>query len=271
MISILKRNKWLLLKILVFITIIIPVVITTYELVVLGKESVVFLGEYPSAVGIVIAIYYFILLVLGILWVIIQLKAVLNLKNETKKNELQNLQSQVNPHFFFNMLNNIYGMIDKDSDNAKKLILKLSDLMRYSIYEGGKKTVTLEEELSFLNNYIDLHRMRYHKAIDIKLNIDIEEDVKIMPLLIIILIENAFKHGVENLRENAYVHINLIANSKKLIVEIENNFDEKEPPKNKGIGIKNLKRRLDLVYHKKHKLDFTEANSIYKAHLELQL
>lgn len=271
MISILKRNNWLVVKIMVFITIIIPLGITAYESIILGNDSIVFLGEYPSGIGIVIVLYYVILVVVGILWIVMQLKSVLNLKNETQKNELLHLQSQVNPHFFFNMLNNIYGMVDKDSDKAKKLILKLSDLMRYSLYNGEKSTVTLEEEVDFLKNYIELHKMRYHKAINIQFKTDIENDIKIMPLLLIILLENAFKHGVENLRENSYVTISLIANSGKIIFEIENNFDEKEIPKEKGIGIKNLKRRLDLVYPKKHKLNFIMANSIYKAQLELQL
>ncbi|MCJ7759068.1 MAG: histidine kinase [Gillisia sp.] len=266
-----KRNNWLVVKIMVLITILVPVAITTYEFIVLGNESVVFLEDYPAVVGIVIVIYYSILLMLGLLWLVSQFKSMLNLKNETKKNELLHLQSQVNPHFFFNMLNNIYGMIDKDSEQAKKLILKLSDLMRYSIYEGEKHTVPLEEEVDFLKNYIDLHKMRYHKAIDIQFKTDIEEDINIMPLLLVILVENAFKHGVENLRENAYVHINLMAHKKNLSFEIINNFDKDELPKVKGIGIKNLKRRLELVYPKKHTLNFTMANSIHKAQLELKL
>lgn len=270
--SILKRNNWLILKIVVFITILVPIGITAYEFVVLGNNSVVFLGDYPSSVGIIIAIYYAILLVVGLIWLVMQLKSVLNLKNETKKNELLHLQSQVNPHFFFNMLNNLYGMVDKDVEKSKALILKLSDLMRYSIYEGEKSTVSLAEEVIYLKNYIALHKMRYHKEIDIQFKTDIvDKNIKIMPLLLIILVENAFKHGVENLRENAYVHINLITNLKNLTFEVENNFDEKEIPTEIGIGLKNLKRRLELAYPKKHKLNIINVNSVYKAQLELQL
>ena len=272
MISIIKRNNWLAVKIVVFLTLAVPLGTIVYESIILVKSSVVFLGEYPSAVGIIVLIYYAILLLAGMLWVLMQLKSVLKLKNETRKNELLHLQSQVNPHFFFNMLNNVYGMVDKDTDKAKKLILKLSDLMRYSIYQGEKSTVSLEEEVVSLKNYISLHKMRYHKTIDIQFQIDIiHKDIKIMPLLLIILLENAFKHGVENLRANAYVHLNLKANKERVIFEIENNFDEKEIPKKSGIGIKNLKRRLELVYPKKHELTFTTVNSVYKAQLELQL
>ena len=271
MISILKKNNWLMVKILALISILIPLGIMAYEFIVLGNESVVFLEDYPVAVGVIIIIYYTILLVIGILWILSQLSSLLTLRNETRKNEIQHLQSQVNPHFFFNMLNNIYGLVDKDTEKTKKLILKLSELMRYSIYEGEKTTVTLADEVAYIQNYIALHKIRYHKAIDIQFNTQVEENSTIMPLLLIILVENAFKHGVENLRENAYVHINLKADSHKLVFEIENNFDEKELPEEEGIGLKNLKRRLHLVYPKKYTLNSLSNNGIYKAQLELQL
>ncbi len=138
MTSILKRNNWLIVKTIVLITILIPIGITAYEFFVKGKDSVVFLADYPTVVGITVIIYYALLLVAGVFWVIMQLKSLMVLKNEKMKNELLHLQSQVNPHFFFNMLNNLYGMIDKDNEKSKALILKLSDLMRYSIYEGEK-------------------------------------------------------------------------------------------------------------------------------------
>jgi two-component system sensor histidine kinase AlgZ len=271
MISFLKRNNWFILKIIVFISIIIPVGITFYETVILQKNSVVFLGDYPTIVGVLVLIYYLILLVLGVIWVLTQLKSVLKLKNEKTKNELLHLQSQVNPHFFFNMLNNLYGMVDKDAEKSKKLILKLSDLMRYSIYEGEKSLVPLEEEIAYLKNYIELHRMRYYKSIDIQFDIDIDDHTtEVMPLLFIILLENAFKHGVENLREAAYIHIILTSKNKKIFFEIENNFDGNALPEKAGIGIKNIKRRLELAYPKKHNLIFTSTNSVYTAKLQLQ-
>ncbi|PHR72153.1 MAG: histidine kinase [Lutibacter sp.] len=271
MISILKRNNWFIVKTIVFISVIIPVGITSYETVILQKNSVVFLADYPTAVGITVAIYYALLLIAGIIWVLMQLKSLMTLKNEKTKNELLHLQSQVNPHFFFNMLNNLYGMVDKDAEKSKKLILKLSDLMRYSIYEGEKSLVPLEEEVVYLKNYIELHQMRYHKSIDIQFNSNIEDKtIKVMPLLFITLLENAFKHGVENLRKDAYVHINLTSKNKNIFFEIENNFDESALPKKSGIGIKNLKRRLELAYSKNHTLIFTNIDSIYNVQLQLQ-
>jgi LytS/YehU family sensor histidine kinase len=271
MTSILKRNNWLILKAVVLITIAIPIGITAYELIVLGKESVVFLGDYPITVAVAVIIYYALLLVAGVIWVIIQLKSLMVLKNERTKNELLHLQSQVNPHFFFNMLNNLYGMIDKDTDKSKALILKLSDLMRYSIYEGEKSLVTLEEEIAYLKNYIELHQMRYHKNIDIQFNTKIEDNtIKVMPLLFIILLENAFKHGVENLRENAFVHIVITSKNKEVLFQIENNFDKNILPEKSGIGIKNLKRRLALAYPKDHNLIFTNVDSVYNVQLQLK-
>jgi len=271
MISILKRNNWFLTKIVVFSTVAIPFGITLYEIVFLGKDSVVFLGDFHPDVGIVVMIYYLILLLAGIMWLVLQLKSLLKLKNENKKNELLHLQSQVNPHFFFNMLNNLYGMVDKEPEKSKALILKLSELMRYSIYEGEKTEVTLREEINYLENYIALHRMRYHKQIDIQFNHEIgDHGTKVMPLMFIILLENAFKHGVENLREDAFVHINLRSDANAINFEIENNFDADELPKEKGIGLKNLKRRLELVYPNKHSLIFTHDTSVFNAQLQLK-
>ncbi|WP_299114885.1 sensor histidine kinase [uncultured Winogradskyella sp.] len=272
MLSILKRNNWLLVKIIVLITIAIPVGITLYEVIILQKDNVLFLGDYHPAVAIIVLIYYCILLILGVIWVLIQLKSVLALKNENKKNELLHLQSQVNPHFFFNMLNNLYGLVDVDTEKAKALILKLSDLMRYSIYEGERKTVTLEEEIEYLENYIELHKMRYHKDVEVTFNSNIDKSgYQIMPLLFIILVENAFKHGVENLTSDAYVHMNLTAKNGKVSFEVKNNFDNAELPEKPGIGIQNLKRRLMLVYPKAHQLVFEKSNDIYKAELKLTL
>jgi len=272
MISILKKNKWLLIKSIIFITIIIPVGIVVYESIFLGKNTVIFLENYPTTISLFILVYYLLLLIFGALRLITQLKSVLKLKRENAKTELLHLQSQVNPHFFFNMLNNLYGLVDKDTEKAKKLILKLSDLMRYSIYEGEKFLVTLEEELDYLKSYIELHQMRYYKKIDIQLHTNlIDSTIQIRPLLFIILVENAFKHGVENLREGAYVHITLNSSQKKINFEIENNFDPSQITVQKGIGIKNLKRRLELGYPKRHKLTIENQNTIYKAQLLLKL
>lgn len=271
MIATLSKSQWLIIKSLVLLSIVIPISIVTYQIIFLGKNSVVFLEGYPTVFSFTILIYYFIILILGIIWLVIQLKSVVILKNEKKKNELLHLQNHVNPHFFFNMLNNLYGVVGKDSEKAKRLILKLSDLMRYSIYEGEKSKVKLSKEISYLKNFIELNRIRYHKEIDIQFEIDVDnEEKKVMPLMFIVLLENAFKHGVENLRENPFVHIKLSLIEDVVDFEIYNNFDTEDLPDKPGIGIKNLKRRLEIAYPQKHTFRISQENSIFKAILQIR-
>ena len=262
MISILKRSKLLILKYGYWIF----AVVVGFSLIFWGDEE-----DIEPTYSIVAFFYWSLLIYWGARWLFGQIKSTIKQKKEMASIELIHLQSQVSPHFFFNTLNNLYGLIDKDANKAKEMVLKLSDMMRYSIYDGQKEWVTLEEELAYLKNYIELHKARYHKEIDIKLQHHIQQDgIKVMPLLFIILLENAFKHGVENLRENAYVHINLIASEDEIHFAIENNFDINEISKEHGIGLKNLKRRLELVYPKRHSLSFSETNNIYKAQLTLK-
>ena len=210
-------------------------------------------------------------------WLIWKIRSLLQLKHEKEKTELLHLKSQVNPHFFFNTLNNLYALVGKDSVKARNMILKLSDMMRYSVYEGEKEWVTLEQEVEYLRNYIELHKMRYHKEIDVSFTTDIQkEGYRVMPLLFIILLENAFKHGVEQLKDDAYVRINMIANQKVLNFSIENNYDEESPEADKikkghGIGLNNLKRRLELAYPKKHLLTTSDSGGIYKAQLSIDI
>ncbi len=260
-------NYWL--SIMLVITALVPIVITAFELITTEEDSVVFLENYNPNVAILVIAYYIFLLGLGLFWFIKRLISITKLKNEKAKTELMLLKSQVNPHFFFNMLNNLYGLIGKDAERAQELVLKLSDMMRYSIYEGEKDLVALKSEVDYLKNYIELHKMRYHKRIDIDFNIDIEEDYKVMPLLFIILLENAFKHGVERLRDNAYVRINIVTINREVQFSIENNFDNSEKNEVIGIGLKNLKQRLELVYPNRHKLLFSEDETSYKVQLIL--
>jgi len=243
-----------------------------FFLITMGLIIIIFNDAFGDNEPFVIVslVYFLLLFFLFFRWVFKQIKLIINLKNEKTKTELLHLKSQVNPHFFFNTLNNLYGLVGKDPEKAQSLILKLSDMMRYSIYEGEKDLVTLNEEVDYLKNYIELHKMRYHKKIDINFNCQIEEDYKVMPLLFIILLENAFKHGVERLRDSAYVNINMITSNNEIQFTLENNFDSFEKTERTGIGLKNLKRRLELVYPKKHSLSFSITDNVYKAKLNLK-
>lgn len=165
------------------------------SLVIIGLAVVIFNDTFGKLEGFVeFVVLYFILLFITIAqWIFKQIKAIIRLKNEKEKTELLHLKSQVNPHFFFNTLNNLYGLMEKDS-KEREMVLKLSDMMRYSIYEGQKDRVSLKQELDYLKNYIELQGIRYHKQSDVQFNSELENpQAKIMPLLFIILVENAFK------------------------------------------------------------------------------
>jgi len=207
--------------------------------------------------------------VLFFIWILEQWKWVQNLKSEKSKTELSLLKSQINPHFFFNTLNNLYALTVKNSKQAPDVILKLSDMMRYTIYEGEKETVKLGDEIDYLNNYIELHKIRYKKTVEITFKHEIDTNLSIAPLLFIILLENAFKHGIETLTENAFIHINLYEDTDFINFKIENNFDPKEISETKGIGLSNLKCRLALIYPKKHELDSCQENNTYKVTLKI--
>lgn len=275
---ILKTNnsKRYIIKVIALVLAVVPMLIVFFELITSNKDSIVLFENYSPTVSIPIIGFYVLLylglLSFGIYLLVQQILSIVRLKNENEKTELLHLQNQVNPHFFFNMLNNLYGWVGKDQKKAQELILKLSDMMRYSIYEGQNSFVTLNQEVIYLKNYIDLHTMRYHKKIDVNFEIKIDdEQLKIIPLLYIMLLENAFKHGVENLRENAFVNIKLTSNKNILSFEVENNYDSDLANQSLGIGIKNLKRRLELVYPKKHTFLVSKNAATYKAQLILKV
>jgi LytS/YehU family sensor histidine kinase len=217
--------------------------------------------------------YWSLLFYWGARWIFNQVKSILRRRKEKINLELMHLKSQVSPHFFFNTLNNLYGLISKDSEQAKQMLLRLSEMMRYSLYDGQKEWVPLEDEVKYIKNYLDLHKARYHKVSDIRLHYSIEQPgITVMPLLFIILLENAFKHGIETLREKAFVHVELTADANEIRFSIKNNYDPTCPKENEGqgIGLQNLARRLELVYPKRHSLTCSTTADIYSAKLTLQ-
>lgn len=242
-------------------------------LVVIAFILVIFNDTFGKLEGFVefVALYFIVVIITVAHWIFLQIKSIIRLRNEKEKTELMHLKSQVNPHFFFNTLNNLYGLMEKDS-KERDMVLKLSQMMRYSIYEGQKDWVHLEDEIAYLKNYIELQEIRYHKKSDIKFNCQTENPkAKIMPLLFIILLENAFKHGLENLEKNAYIHLDLTEKNKEVKFTIVNNFEAQTETQNEGIGLKNLERRLALVYPKKHSLTFDVTSNTYSVTLILNL
>lgn len=248
-----------------------------YWLFAIGMGTVLILIEdvddNEPMFSILAFIYWSLLFYWGARWIFNQIKSILKRRKEKIYLELMHLKSQVSPHFFFNTLNNLYGLIDKDTAQAKQMVLTLSEMMRYSLYDGQKEWVSLEDELKYISNYIDLHKARYHKVSDIQLHHTIKQPgIRVMPLLFIILLENAFKHGLETLRENAFVHVELTADVHAIHFSIINNYDPacQNGNNEQGIGLQNLARRLALVYPGRHSLTYSTNDNIYSANLTLQ-
>ena len=205
------------------------------------------------------------------LWAYEQWRWFKTLQADKAKAELALLKSQVNPHFFFNTLNNLYGLVVEKSAHAPDVILKLSDMMRYTIYKGKEDLVSISEDVKYLESYIELHKIRYQKKVDIKFTHEIEEEVEVAPLLFIILLENAIKHGIESMTEDAYVHLNLEATKDKVLFKIENNFEPMLTDQKPGIGLENLKKRLTHIYPNQHELIIEKSSDTYTAQLNLSL
>ena len=207
-----------------------------------------------------------------ILWIYDQWKWFQNLKADKTKAELALLKQQVNPHFFFNTLNNLYGLAKQKSERTPDLILKLSDIMRYVIYKGKENLVKLEEEIEYLQNYIEIQEIRQHKKLDIRFEKKVEkQDILIPPLLFIILLENAFKHGVDTLTDQAYVHIYLEVIKNRIIFKVANNYDASGLSELRGIGLENLKKRLEILYGSNYSLETQVENNVYSAGLQLEI
>ncbi|MEM6346393.1 MAG: histidine kinase [Bacteroidota bacterium] len=205
-----------------------------------------------------------------ILWIYQQLEWLISLQLNQTNTELALLKSQINPHFFFNTLNNLYGLVVEKSDQAPEVVLKLSDMMRYTIYEGKKDLVKLADEIAYLKAYIDLHKIRYQKKVDIHFDAKANGEIKVAPLLFIILLENAFKHGVENLTENAFVQLTLRTDGHQIQFEIKNNYDASNINDKPGIGLENLKKRLAYIYQHQYQLKIEQTGEIFKVKLNIQ-
>lgn len=256
--SFIHRYRW-------YILVIYTVALMYFTMVRQYSESFEYYLAHDK--GLAFAFFLVPIPVFFLIWTYEQWKWLKSLKADKSKAELELLKTQVNPHFFFNTLNNLYSLTVKHSDKAPEVILKLSEMMRYTIYEGKKDLVPIQEEVVYLNNYIDLHKIRYHKKVDIQFANDIGENDTIAPLLFIILLENAFKHGIESLSDSAYIKMNLTSKNQEVRFTMENNFDPNEISEEKGIGLENLRRRLGLIYPKSHEFTIAEHDNVFKVDL----
>ena len=200
-------------------------------------------------------------------------KALAQIEKHALERQLQYLKYQVNPHFFMNTLNNIHALVDIDPERAKASIVELSKLMRYVLYEGNNRLTPLSREVQFLRNYVQLMSMRYTGNVSISLDVpDVLPDSMLPPLLLVIFVENAFKHGI-SYRTKSFVEISLQPHGNRLLFSCRNSRPEIKHDENMkgGVGLSNVRRRLDLLFPGNYTLDIKEQEDTYTVCLDIPL
>ena len=215
------------------------------------------------------------IIVSTIIWLVINfirtLQKEVSLNEEKKKAEIQFLKSQINPHFIFNTLNNIYSLVFRKSDQALPAIEKLSEIMRFTTYETLKEQIPIKSELNYIESFIDLEKIRNSKEIHIKTEFKIEDSNQpIPPYLMLPFIENCIKHGILDDAENP-VLFSVTSDTKKISIEVQNKINTKLKDTHSGIGISNLEKRLQYYYPNRHRFEVTNDGTLFKSHLEIQL
>ncbi|TXF90294.1 sensor histidine kinase [Neolewinella aurantiaca] len=197
------------------------------------------------------------------------------LENRQLTSELRFLKAQVNPHFLFNTLNNLYYLAVNQSDQTPEVIAKLSGMMRYMIHESNAEKVPLSKEVEYMENYLDLERLRLNEEVPItfEVNGDIA-GARVTPLILITFLENAFKHGIGNNGGNSWITVSLTVNDGTIVYKVANSVlqhNEKTVREASGLGLANVRRRLDLSYPGNHQLDVTEDDERYSVNLKITL
>jgi sensor histidine kinase YesM len=188
--------------------------------------------------------------------------------------ELKYLKSQINPHFLFNTLNNLYSVALKNNDNETATgITKLSNIMRFMLDDVNENLIPLDKEITYLQSYLDLQRLRFSEKDDIIISLDIHGDtanIKIPPFMFIVFIENAFKYGI-NYKKHSFINIQFVILNDSLRFYIKNSIHYTSELNNSGIGLKNVKDRLELLYPDSYNLEISNANNIFSVELGIRL
>ena len=188
------------------------------------------------------------------------------------------LQSQLSPHFLFNTLNNLYGISISHSEKIPTLLLKLSELLRYSVYDAKETFVSLNDEIKYLNNYVDFEKIRIGERL--QLNLDIEDlparEIKIAPMLLIVFVENAFKHSKNTTDIKIFVEIAIKIWGNSILISISNSKspvekDKDMEAKHSGLGLANVRKRLELLYPNGYDLKIEEGKELYSIMLRLNI
>ncbi|MES2278647.1 MAG: sensor histidine kinase [Bacteroidota bacterium] len=201
-----------------------------------------------------------------------------HLQSQQKMMEFDLLQSQLSPHFLFNTLNNLYGISIEQHERIPPLLLKLSQLLRYSVYGGKKQTVPLIEELDYIKTYIEFEQIRISDRLILKTNIDQVTDavVKIAPMVLIVFIENAFKHAKNTIAQKIYIAVDLQVTDGFINFSVVNSYSEEVNPvqakdEHSGIGLTNTIKRLNLLYENSYELQQNSGNDVYHVQLKLKI
>lgn len=207
-------------------------------------------------------------------WHLAQITQV-QLKTEKQEAELSFLKTQIHPHFLFNTLNNLYSLTLSKSDKAPDVVLKLSDMLSYMLYDCNDEYVSLKKELDFIKNYISLQKIR-HNAELVKITTDISGNGfnhKIAPLIILPIVENCFKHGIDKNSGNAFIKISIGSSKENLELVAENSLPEDElfDGYKDGLGLTNIKRRLELLYPENYDLEIDKEELIFRVSLKIRL
>jgi two-component system, LytTR family, sensor kinase len=195
------------------------------------------------------------------------------IKRQQVEAELKLLQSQVNPHFLFNTLNNIYAQNLEHHEEANEMVLQLADLMRYQIESAKKNEVSIQDEIEFIENYLALEKKRLTERIKTSFTVEIDEQLNLFipPMLFIPFIENAYKHGI-GAESDSFIHIYLNIKSDLILFKIDNSISlKKQNIKSTNTGLANIKKRLGLLFPEKHQLNITADNQIYHVQLEIHI
>lgn len=196
------------------------------------------------------------------------------IKKQKLELDLKYLKAQMEPHFFFNTLNNVYSLALQGSKETAPLVARLSDLMRYILYESNKEFVSVEGEIDFIRSYIAVQSVRFNDKINVSFNVEpVSPGYLIQPLLLLPFFENAFKHGVEDETHNGFVHSTICLESNRLHLNLCNSIVRNKSLSNlkTGIGLSNTQKRLDLVYPGKHQLITTIQDHQFSVNLILSL
>ena len=195
------------------------------------------------------------------------------LRAEKSEAELRALKNQIQPHFLFNTINNLYALARMKSPKTAPVALKLANLLRYVLYETAKPEMPLEKEVQNLRDYVELEKLRFDEdRLGVKMHIDLDEPHRsIAPLLLLPLVENAFKHGVSEQLHEAWVNIFISLKNRHLEVKIENSSASGHSENPQGIGLQNLRWQLELLYPGRHELSISDADNTFVAHLKIEL